>query len=45
MHVFAYDHHLLREKQVLQVLVDLRVLRDPVESLAHLDHPDLLEPL
>lgn len=36
---------LSREKLVLLELVDLRVLRDPVENLAHLDHLDLLEPL
>lgn len=41
---FLIMHYLIREKQVLQVLVDLRVLRDPVESLAHLDHLDPPEP-
>lgn len=42
---FLIMHHLIREKQVLRVLVDLRVLRDLVESLAHLDHLDPPEPL
>lgn len=45
MHVFPILHPLIREKQVQQVLVDLKVLRDPVESLAHLDHLDPPEPL
>lgn len=36
---------LTREKLVLLVLVDLRALRDPAESLALLDHLDLLVPL
>lgn len=36
---------LIREKQVLRVLVDLRGLRDHVESLARLDHLDPPEPL
>lgn len=36
---------LIREKPVLRVLVDLRGLRDPVESLARLDRQDPPEPL
>lgn len=46
-HLFHLHSFVLlsRERQVLQVLVDLRVLRDPVESLALLDHLDHLAPL
>lgn len=43
--VFPCFASLIREKQVLRVLVDPRVHRDPVESLARLDRLDPPEPL